>query len=76
MFRFLEFLTLDEDTVPANNIGDGNVDGYAPRMIFGKMLRQKTWLKRKNIKQRTKARITQAVKEYEEVRRQHYGARK
>jgi hypothetical protein len=76
MLRFLEFLTLDEDTVPDNNIGDGNVDGYDPRMIFRKMLRRNTWLKRKDIKQRTKARITEAVKEYEEVRRQHYGARK
>jgi hypothetical protein len=76
MFRFLEFLTLDEDTVPTNNIGDGNVGGCDPGLTFRTMLRRKTWLQRKDIKHRTKARITEAVKEYEEVRRQHYGARK
>jgi hypothetical protein len=36
MLRFLEFLTLDEDTVPANNIVDRNVDGYDPRLTFKK----------------------------------------
>jgi hypothetical protein len=73
MLSFLEFLALDEDTVPANNIGDGNVDGYDPRMALRKMLRRKTWKRRKAIKKETDAKITESIAQYQQIKEELYG---
>jgi hypothetical protein len=76
MKSFLQFICeLNEDATPAHSTGS-RIDNYDPVMKFHNIQRRKTWLRRKKSKQQTDAKIAESTAEYQEVRRQHYGATK
>jgi hypothetical protein len=70
MLGFIEWLM--EDQTPTNN-SDSGVAMYDPRMAFRKMVRRRTWLKRKSSKQRADARIAEAAKDYQQIKEELYG---
>jgi hypothetical protein len=74
MLRFFEFVfvALTEDQTPTNKT-DSGVAMYDPRMAFRKVLRRKTWLARKQQKQQAKAKIAEAIKQYQQIKEELYG---
>jgi hypothetical protein len=72
MLSFIGFITsLDEDATPANATGSG-IDNFDP-LLFRKMLRRKTWLQRKESRQRAKAKIAKSIAQYQRIKEELYG---